>query len=192
MSYQLNSRYPSRQVHLLSKNGQNLTSTDSSDLYFKFSEMLSDAPHGVDVVLSCVSATIPYSWQNISTALMNNTINYTCGYNVKNFQFVYSIEPAPYGTVFTRVITIPDGNYADFQALVSAIQNYNPVVTTDYLTFQNILGYVYISASVPIYGGTTTSILFFIFGIFAGLVKSNLEIPQPISRFLSLYLLMAC
>jgi hypothetical protein len=35
------------------------------------------------------------------------------------------------------------------------------------------------------------TILFFIFGIFAGLVKSNLEIPQPISRFLSLYLLMA-
>lgn len=35
------------------------------------------------------------------------------------------------------------------------------------------------------------SILFFILGIVAGLVKSNLEIPQPISRFLSLYLLMA-
>ena len=35
------------------------------------------------------------------------------------------------------------------------------------------------------------TILFFVFGIFAGLVKSNLEIPQPISRFLSLYLLMA-
>lgn len=35
------------------------------------------------------------------------------------------------------------------------------------------------------------SILFFIFGIIAGLMKSNLEIPQPISRFLSLYLLMA-
>jgi uncharacterized protein len=35
------------------------------------------------------------------------------------------------------------------------------------------------------------SILFFIFGVLAGLVKSNLEIPQPISRFLSLYLLMA-
>jgi len=35
------------------------------------------------------------------------------------------------------------------------------------------------------------TILFFIFGIFAGSVKSNLEIPQPISRFLSLYLLMA-
>jgi hypothetical protein len=35
------------------------------------------------------------------------------------------------------------------------------------------------------------SVLFFIFGIFAGLVKSNLEIPLPISRFLSLYLLMA-
>lgn len=35
------------------------------------------------------------------------------------------------------------------------------------------------------------AILFFVFGIFAGAIKSNLEIPQPISRFLSLYLLMA-
>jgi hypothetical protein len=34
-------------------------------------------------------------------------------------------------------------------------------------------------------------ILFFVLGVFAGLVKSNLEIPAPISRFLSLYLLMA-
>ena len=38
---------------------------------------------------------------------------------------------------------------------------------------------------------TDPSILFFIFGIFAGFVKSNLNIPEPISRFLSLYLLMA-
>ncbi len=35
------------------------------------------------------------------------------------------------------------------------------------------------------------AILFFVFGVFAGAVKSNLEIPQPIARFLSLYLLMA-
>ncbi|TDP63254.1 sodium-dependent bicarbonate transport family permease [Roseateles toxinivorans] len=35
------------------------------------------------------------------------------------------------------------------------------------------------------------AILFFVFGMLAGLVKSNLEIPAPISRFLSLYLLMA-
>jgi uncharacterized protein len=35
------------------------------------------------------------------------------------------------------------------------------------------------------------AILFFIFGAFAGCVKSNLEIPPQISRFLSLYLLMA-
>jgi hypothetical protein len=35
------------------------------------------------------------------------------------------------------------------------------------------------------------AILFFIFGVFAGMVKSNLEIPPQISRFLSLYLLMA-
>lgn len=34
-------------------------------------------------------------------------------------------------------------------------------------------------------------ILFFLFGMFAGCVKSNLEIPPQISRFLSLYLLMA-
>jgi hypothetical protein len=35
------------------------------------------------------------------------------------------------------------------------------------------------------------AILFFLFGVLAGTVKSNLEIPAPISRFLSLYLLMA-
>lgn len=35
------------------------------------------------------------------------------------------------------------------------------------------------------------AILFFVFGIAAGLMKSNLEIPPQISRFLSLYLLMA-
>jgi hypothetical protein len=35
------------------------------------------------------------------------------------------------------------------------------------------------------------AILFFLFGVLAGLVRSNLEIPPAISRFLSLYLLMA-
>ena len=35
------------------------------------------------------------------------------------------------------------------------------------------------------------AILFFVFGVFAGLVRSNLEIPAALSRFLSLYLLMA-
>jgi hypothetical protein len=35
------------------------------------------------------------------------------------------------------------------------------------------------------------AILFFVFGIAAGSLKSNLEIPPAISRFLSLYLLMA-
>jgi hypothetical protein len=35
------------------------------------------------------------------------------------------------------------------------------------------------------------AVLFFIVGLFAGLVRSNLEIPSAISRFLALYLLMA-
>lgn len=35
------------------------------------------------------------------------------------------------------------------------------------------------------------AILFFVFGLFAGAIRSNLEIPPPIARFLSLYLLMA-
>ena len=35
------------------------------------------------------------------------------------------------------------------------------------------------------------AILFFLFGIAAGLIRSNLEIPPAISKFLSLYLLMA-
>lgn len=35
------------------------------------------------------------------------------------------------------------------------------------------------------------AILFFVFGVFAGALKSNLEIPPAIAKFLSLYLLMA-
>ena len=35
------------------------------------------------------------------------------------------------------------------------------------------------------------ALLFFVFGLLAGALKSNLEIPPPIARFLSLYLLMA-
>jgi uncharacterized protein len=35
------------------------------------------------------------------------------------------------------------------------------------------------------------SVLFFVLGVFAGLIRSNLEIPSAIARFLSLYLLMA-
>ena len=35
------------------------------------------------------------------------------------------------------------------------------------------------------------AILFFVFGATAGLARSNLEIPPQVSRFLSLYLLMA-
>jgi len=35
------------------------------------------------------------------------------------------------------------------------------------------------------------AILFFVFGLLAGLIRSNLEIPPAIARFLSLYLLMA-
>ena len=35
------------------------------------------------------------------------------------------------------------------------------------------------------------AILFFVFGVAAGLLKSNLEVPQQVTRFLSLYLLMA-
>ncbi len=38
---------------------------------------------------------------------------------------------------------------------------------------------------------TNPVILFFIFGIVAGLVRSNLDIPPQIAKFLSLYLLMA-
>ena len=38
---------------------------------------------------------------------------------------------------------------------------------------------------------TDPAILFFVFGVFAGAVRSNLEIPPAIARFLSLYLLMA-
>ena len=43
----------------------------------------------------------------------------------------------------------------------------------------------------PVQNLLDPAILFFVFGILAGAVRSNLEIPPQISRFLSLYLLMA-
>lgn len=38
---------------------------------------------------------------------------------------------------------------------------------------------------------TDPAILFFVVGVFVGLIRSNLEIPAPVAKFLSLYLLMA-
>ena len=38
---------------------------------------------------------------------------------------------------------------------------------------------------------TDPAILFFFLGVTIGLIRSNLEIPAPIAKFLSLYLLMA-
>lgn len=38
---------------------------------------------------------------------------------------------------------------------------------------------------------TNPVVLFFLFGIIAGLMKSNLTVPEPVAKFLSLYLLMA-
>lgn len=38
---------------------------------------------------------------------------------------------------------------------------------------------------------TDPAILFFVVGVFVGFVRSNLEIPAPVAKFLSLYLLMA-
>ena len=35
------------------------------------------------------------------------------------------------------------------------------------------------------------AILFFFFGLFAGIIRSNLAIPEQIAKFLSLYLLVA-
>lgn len=49
----------------------------------------------------------------------------------------------------------------------------------------------FVIGSRPMQSFSDPAILFFVFGLLAGLLKSNLEIPPPISRFLSLYLLMA-
>jgi hypothetical protein len=38
---------------------------------------------------------------------------------------------------------------------------------------------------------TDPAVLFFLLGLFVGIIRSNLEIPAPIAKFLSLYLLMA-
>ena len=95
MSYQLNTPYPSRQVHCYSQAGLGLTSSSGSELFFHFNEMLADVPDTVDILLSVVSATVPYSWPNVATAQMNNS-------------FVYVVAESP---LVPRLITVPDGYY---------------------------------------------------------------------------------
>lgn len=47
------------------------------------------------------------------------------------------------------------------------------------------------NSGMPVRNLLDPAILFFVFGLIAGALKSNLEVPAPVSRFLSLYLLMA-
>ena len=51
--------------------------------------------------------------------------------------------------------------------------------------------YVTSAKSIQMPNFVDPAILFFVFGMLAGLLRSNLEIPPQIARFLSLYLLMA-
>jgi len=117
MSYNLNTPYPSRQIHCSSAYGQALTSTMGSELYFAFSEMLVDVPDTVDVLIGVVSATIPYSWPNISVSQMNNA-------------FAYMVAESP----LPRLIIVPDGYWSINDVLTflnssAAFQNDNLVAT---------------------------------------------------------------
>ena len=58
--------------------------------------MLADVPPTVGILLSVVSATVPYSWPNVATSLMNNV-------------FAYVVAEAP---LVPRLITVPDGYYS--------------------------------------------------------------------------------
>lgn len=57
--------------------------------------MLADVPPSIDILLSVVSATIPYSWPNVSLSQFNNI-------------FAYVVAEAP---TLPRVIQVPDGYY---------------------------------------------------------------------------------
>jgi len=139
MSYQLNTRYPSRQIHCSSQWGQALTSTLGSELYFAFQEMLVDVPDTIDVLIGVVSATIPYSWPNISVSQMNNA-------------FAYMVAES----VIPRLIVVPDG-YWNIQELVAFLNN-SPQFQQDALTatYERPTGIVSISraavATVSLYG----------------------------------------
>ena len=68
------SSFPSRQVHLISTSGipSNNGST-KADLMFYFNTPVVYIPSSYDCVLSCISASIPYIWTNITSD--NNTIS---------------------------------------------------------------------------------------------------------------------
>ena len=116
MSYQLNTTLASRQIHCSSQHGLQLTSPTTAELYFEFAEMLADVPPSVDILLSVVSATIPYSWPNVSTTQFNNV-------------FAYAVGESP---LVPRIVTVPSGYYNVLELI--AYLNASAPFTQDKLT----------------------------------------------------------
>lgn len=57
--------FPSRQIHLNSQDGHTMSATDEATKIFYFNTPIINVPNSYDLIVSCVSASIPYSWYNI-------------------------------------------------------------------------------------------------------------------------------
>ena len=77
--------------------------------------MLADVPDTVDILLSVVSATVPYSWPNVATSQYNNVFTYVVA-----------------ESLIPRLITVPDGYYSILDLL--DFLNTSPNFIADNLT----------------------------------------------------------
>ena len=85
------SSFPTRQVHLVSTAGLPFVTGDTkADLVYFFKTPIVNVPTSYDIVLSCVSASIPYIWTNIN--------------DTNNVFIIYSNRQ-------TLLYTLPSGNY---------------------------------------------------------------------------------
>jgi hypothetical protein len=125
--------YPTRQVHLVStagirKNG----SGDSADLLFGFNMPIVECENTYSALMSCVSASIPYTWKNVNSS--NNTLTW-------HFPVTYIPTQYPtgyqdhFGTV-SGTITIPEGQYS----IVTLLEALNASLLKDIPKYEDASG----------------------------------------------------
>ena len=133
------SSFPTRQVHLISTAGVPVANGEGKgDLTFFCKAPLVYVPSSYDVILSCVSASIPYVWTNITSDNNTITIQYLNwqgnpynGYTVS----MPAISPTTY--------SLPIGNYS-ITSLINVLNEHVPNFTFSYIANVNLVSVTYV------------------------------------------------
>ena len=169
MSYSIDSRRPSRQLHLYSPKGRINPSVyiDDSELYYKFSESIVDVlGEQTDVLVSVTSATLPFSWPNVAMSLFNSSLIIASAYGTDN-------------------IVVPDGYYSILDLITylngtSAFSSFGMA-----MTYNRPTGLVSLNATTPftVAGGLANTLGFSYFDSLTANISTSKKAGTPVSLF---------